>query len=98
MSQSISIDITPVSVVTTVTVDGVEESKVTKSIDRIEINKDIRIFLNTSAQVTVLRFSGTTLYDIQHLTMTGTDYDNYGTDDTYVNTWVLAQLGYTVAV
>lgn len=97
MNNTIQIDIVPVSISVVTYVNSVEESKNTISIDKIQIEKDVRIVLNTSASVCVTRYSGTTRYDSRMMTMTGTDYDNYGTDDTYINTWVLSQFGYTAA-
>jgi len=52
------------------------------------------IVLNTHARITVsfLDLSDNNVHN-EFLTMTGSDYDAWGSDDNYVKTWALAQLG-----
>lgn len=56
------------------------------------------LVLNSHAQITVsLLDENDGIVDNKYLKMEGSDYDGWGTDDNYVKTWVLAQLGLTTA-
>jgi hypothetical protein len=56
------------------------------------------LVLNSHAQITVSFLDENDgVVDNKYLKMEGTDYDGWGTDDNYVKTWVLAQLGLTTA-
>tara|TARA_B100002019_G_C20991791_1_gene460916 strand:- start:172 stop:414 length:243 start_codon:yes stop_codon:yes gene_type:complete len=64
---------------------------------KISISID-ELILNSHARITVSFFDENgSCVDNKFLTMTGTDYDAWGTDDEYVKTWALAQLGLTAA-
>lgn len=54
--------------------------------------------LNTGMNLMVrLKGANGRTVENKQLFMTGTDYANWGTDDTYVSNWVLTKLGYTLA-
>jgi hypothetical protein len=59
----------------------------------IEIESGV-VVLNTSAKFTVrLLDSNGSLIDIKFVELSGQDYDNWGSDDDYVVSYILSELG-----
>lgn len=52
----------------------------------------ININLGISATFNVFLFNDTTMMTTRTYTMSGEDYANWGSDDSYVYTWIIAQL------
>ena len=64
---------------------------------KISISVD-EMVLNSHARITVsFRDSSDNNVHNEFLTMTGSDYDAWGSDDNYVKTWALSKLGLTAA-
>lgn len=71
-------------------ITGPVAKKVTITVDEI--------VLNSHAKITVSFLDETgSCVDNKFLTMTGADYDGWGTDDNYVISWSLAQLNISAA-
>jgi hypothetical protein len=83
-------------------VDGTEKVTVDKAtittnkeVISIEIESGI-VKLNHSAKFTVRLFdSKGKLSDVKSVELSGTDYSNWGTDDSYVVSFILTELGLT---
>jgi hypothetical protein len=56
---------------------------------RVEV---IGIDLGISARLNVLLFNDENLLTAKYMVMSGEDYTNWGSDDSYVYTWVIQQL------
>ena len=50
------------------------------------------VVLSTSADLTVRLFNKNTFFDIVMITLSGADYKNWGSDDTYLTTYVSSWL------
>lgn len=60
-------------------------------VDSFEI--EVRnVVLSTSADLTVRLFNKNTFFDIVMITLSGADYKNWGTDDSYLSSYVSAWL------
>ena len=71
-------------------ISGPVAKKISIAIDELILNSHARItvsFIDENDRVV----------DNKFLKMEGSDYDAWGTDDEYVKTWVLTQLGLTTA-
>jgi hypothetical protein len=66
----------------------------TNVINNIKIKVN-RLVLFTSVSLCVNLLNDNTLIDNKFFTLTGTDYTNWANDDTYIVTYVLAQLNLT---
>jgi NAD kinase len=80
-------EITPISPFT-VTLEPIVYDAI--SIKRISVD-----ITEKSASIEVQLFSNNNLRDIKLLNMSGDNYLNWGTDDSYVITWVMKELGFT---
>ena len=64
---------------------------VSKTLDMVNINS-VGVQLGTSAVISVSVYGAEVGYSAQ-LVMSGDDYNSWGDDDTYLENWVLSQLG-----
>lgn len=53
------------------------------------------LILNTSARIIVRLMDNDKLLDVKTYVLSGTDYSNWGSDDNYITTYVMAQLGFS---
>lgn len=87
MSNPISVDIATKTDTTTTEYDCIE-IECRRVVLYSSATFDVRKFKKNGANPAT--YAGNAVF-----TMTGTDYDNWGTDDEYVKTWVLGQLSAT---
>ena len=72
------------------------EKVTTQTFNSISVNVQ-NIVLNQSVTVAVQFYDASgNLADIQFVTLTGADYDNWGKDDSYIVTTVATNLGLTL--